>query len=99
MEKDKHISLNLLHSELRTNETLALPFAELAQSGIVEFTTPRRCTGSEMRDLEGKIHQGWENARLRVDDEEDSRKKATCRSSNSGIGFRTRYRRVGSIYE
>ena len=43
MEKDKHISHSLLDSVLRANETLALPFAELAQtlyailSGIVDL--------------------------------------------------------------
>ena len=47
MEKDKHISHNPLDTALRANETLALPFAELAQmlyitkSGIVDYTTPR----------------------------------------------------------
>ena len=43
MEKDKHISHNLLDSVLCTDKTLALPFAELAQmlyatmSGIVDL--------------------------------------------------------------
>ena len=98
MEKEKHISHNLLDSVLHANETLALPFTELAQmlyatlSGIVDsILFPGGKPDRKYEKLKARVIKLRKSAA--EDNEEDSPaiKKAICSSSNSGFGFQTQY--------